>query len=199
MNKFPGSSIISKLATGEEKPVLPQVGALLIGFAILCFITSLVMGSSTGEVINVKVNKETVLGPVNNKKANTVYLVKVYQNLGNRASNYIGVDILNANKEFLFAFGKELWWEEGYDSDGRWTEGTKNVEMKITLKDVGEHYFRVSPDGSAGGMHVTVEQRRGSSLPHFTMGIVSIIAGIGLLIYINRETLGEKLANAASD
>ena len=173
----------------EEQSVMPQIGKLLMGFAILCFVTSFVMNSSSGDVVDQTLDSETLIGPVTNKKANTVYFVKVNQNLGNGASNYISIDVLNSKKEYLFAFGKELWWEEGYDSDGRWTEGTKNVEMKITIKDIGDHYFRISPDSKVGSMRVTIEQKRASSLPHTILGIISIVLAIGILVYYYRERI----------
>lgn len=196
MDKSPATSKVTRPAVDEkkEKPILPQIGALLLGFAILSFITSFVMNSSSGDVIEQNLNSETLIGPVNNKKANTVYFIKVHQNLGNGASNYIGIDVLNSNKEYLFAFGKELWWEEGYDSDGRWTEGTKNVEMKITIKDVGDHYFRISPDSKVGSMRVTIEQKTASSLPHTILGIIFIVLAIGLLVYSYKDRIGELMA-----
>ena len=193
MDKSQASTRVAKLAADEEKPVLVQMGALLIGFAILCFITSFVMNFSSGDVIDSILDSESIVGPVNNEKANTVYFVNVNQDLRNGTSNYIGVDVLNSKKEYLFAFGKELWWEEGRDSDGRWTEGTKNLEMKITLKDVGDHYFRISPDSKVGSMHLSIEQKRASSLPHLILGMIFIISGIGMLIYYYREGIVELL------
>ncbi|MDH3974121.1 MAG: hypothetical protein OEV42_07565 [Deltaproteobacteria bacterium] len=154
------------------------------------------MNMSTEVLIDKNVENEALVGPVNNKKSNSVYFIKVYQNLANRQSNYIGVDILNDKKEYIFGYGKELWWEEGYDSDGRWTEGTKETEMKITLKDKGNHYFRISPDKKKSTMRVKVEQKMASSLPHFILGIITIIFGIALVIYKNKENILNNMADS---
>ena len=79
------------------------------------------------------------------KNKYSVYDVEIKQNhsIGGQWS-YVGIELLNANKEYLFSFGDEMWYETGYDSEGSWREYKNKYSTKITIPDKGKFFFKVN-------------------------------------------------------
>ncbi|MGV7222482.1 MAG: hypothetical protein ACQ9MH_13235 [Nitrospinales bacterium] len=172
-----------------------QIGLIFLFYAGLCFMTSLYFNSSSGDVI--KGNILTTggeIGPINVEKDNAVYSIKVNQKLNQSGDwSFVSGDVLGANKEYLFGFGKEFWRESGYDGDGPWHESVDNFEMKVNFYKAGIYYLsfntEMSSEVAGSEVNVTVEPRKGSSLAHLILGIFSII--IGLIILFFMQDTGE--------
>ena len=117
---------------------------------------------------------------------------------------------LDQDKNYLFGFGKELWKESGFDSDGSWTEQDTDLNIKITFNKSGTYYLRFNADSnntgtsttssfnsqsnSSSDLQVTVSPKRGSSLIHFILACISLILGIGLFLF-GHLTTKENLYN----
>jgi hypothetical protein len=129
------------------------------------------------------------IGPIKVEKDNTVYSVKVNQKLSNSGDwSFVSGDVLGANKEYLFGFGKEFWKESGYDDEGPWHEVVDNFDIKVTFYKAGIYYLNfnteMSSETAGSEVNVTAEPRKGSSLAHFTLGIFSIIIGLFILFFM---------------
>jgi hypothetical protein len=179
------------IAFFKQSSTKNQIGLILLFYAGLCFMTSLYFNSSSGEMV--KGNLGTTggeIGPINVEKDNTVYSINVNQKL-NRSGDwsFVSGDVLGANKEYLFGFGKEFWKESGRDGDGPWHEVVDNFEMKVTFYKAGIYYLNFNTEMSseiAGSkINVTAEPMNGSSLAHFTLGFISIIIGLFTLFFLN--------------
>ncbi len=123
------------------------------------------------------------IGPIEVKKDYSVYLIRVKQAIKSYGAwSFVSGDVLDENREYLFGFGKEFWKESGYDSDGTWYESVSDYDMKVTLPKKGAYYLRFNADmsrpGAGGDIQVTVQPKYGSSLAHFILGIIGIIACI---------------------
>lgn len=158
-----------------------RVALVFLVYSVLCFITYLIFDSNSGTVI-----KEMLppsggeVGPIEAKKDNSVFLIKVKRHIPTSGAwSFVGGDVLDANKEYLFGFGKEFWKERGYDSDGYWTEEDTNYDLKITLRRRGKYYLKFNVETSRAsigtGIRVEVHPKQGSALAFFILGIVSLL------------------------
>ena len=165
-----------------KKEAHNKIAIVLLAFAGLCFITSLILNMNVGSKIKESIpSSGGMVGPVEVKKDYSVYLIKVKQSLNSYGtSSFVSGDVLDEKKEYLFGFGKEFWKETGYDSDGRWSEAVTDYDVKLTFPKKGTYYLAFNTEMSsprAGGVvQVTVQPKRGSSLAHFVLGIIAIIA-----------------------
>lgn len=119
------------------------------------------------------------LGPIRVTKPMEVFEISIKAQTPRQSWSFIQGEVLNSNHEYLFAFGKELWHETGYDSDGSWTDSQNEYDMRITFPETGLYYLNFKIEGNKLLNHVgvTISKKRGSALPHFWFGIISIFIG----------------------
>jgi hypothetical protein len=178
------------IAFFKQSSTKNQIGLILLFYAGLCFMTSLYFNSSSGDIIKADLlSSGGEVGPINVKKNDTVYSIKVNQRMKRSGDwSFVSGDVLGANKEYLFGFGKEFWTESGYDGDGPWHESDDNFEMKVTFYKAGVYYLNfnteMSSDTAGSSVNVTVEPKKGSALAHFILGIFSIIIGLFILFFM---------------
>ena len=170
--KIPGAEL--------KKPA--QIALVLIVFGVVCLITAGFFSISRGTSIQKDLPLEGgMVGPIEVKKDNTVYLIKVFQFVRNdNAWSAVTGNVLDQDKNYLFGFGQEFWKESGYDSDGRWTESKTKYDVKVTLPK-GTYYLEFETDPSPGvdsGISVSVSGKMGSSLPFLISGILALILGV---------------------
>ena len=179
---------------------LTKIMGVLIAFSMVCFLTSCFMNMNADSVIKESISiSGGEIGPIEVNKNYSVYNVHVEKYLGNNSWSFIGGDVLDQDKNYLFGFGKELWKESGFDSDGPWTEQDSDLNIKITFNKAGIYYLRFNDDSNntttpstfnsqpnhLSDLRVTVSPKRGSSLIHFILGCISLIIGVGLFLFIH--------------
>jgi len=174
----------------DKKIKYNKMVSVLIGFAAVCFITSLIMNRDIGTSYKASFSSfGGELGPINVKKNYSVYEISIKQSLHyNGAWSFVGGDVLDENKNYLFGFGKELWKASGYDSDGPWSEEETKYDIKTTFPKKGIYYLRFKAESnqeSTSDIHVKVSPKQGSSLAHFVLAILCLIMGVGLWVYTN--------------
>lgn len=144
-----------------------------------------------------------VVGPIQITEPNTVLEVKVRQSLnlpggssyGTRSTwSFVSGEVLDAEQEYLFGFGDELWKESGYDGT-YWTESKDDYEVKVTIPESGTFYLGFTTElpqigraagGSPGPIAVRVERKRGSAIPHFVFGICAILLGLLMRFFASK-------------
>ena len=185
----------------QSKDITRIIG-ILIAFSILCFITSCFMNMNTDSVIEKSISVTGgEIGPVEVSKDYSVYNVHVKKYIRNNSWSFVGGDVLDQDKNYLFGFGKELWRESGFDSDGPWTEQDTDLNIKITFNKAGIYFLRFNAESegtrissfdsvsdSLSDLQVTVSPKRGSSLIHFILGCIAFIIGIGLFLFYHLKT-----------
>jgi hypothetical protein len=180
-----------------------RLALVFLVYSVLCFITYLVFDSSSGTVIkSILPPSGGEVGPIETKKDNSVFLIKVKQYIPTSGAwSFVGGDVLDAKKEYLFGFGKELWKERGYDSDGYWTEEDTSYNLKITLRRRGKYYLKFNVEtgrASIGtGIRVEVHPKKGSALAFFILGIVSLLISVATWAIANVE--GGAILESMSD
>ena len=178
--KIPGAAL--------NKPT--QIAVVLIVFGVVCLITAGLFSISRGASIQQNLPPEGgIVGPLEVKKDNTVYLINVFQFVRNDNDwSAVTGNVLDQDKNYLFGFGQEFWKESGYDSDGRWTESKTTYDMKVTLPE-GNYYLEFEADRSPtidSGISVSVSKKMGSSLPFLVAGILSLILGVVINEFANQ-------------
>ena len=162
-------------------------GILVFLFGLVCLGTALVFSFDSGKVIKGAVPPTGgTLGPIVVDEPDTVLLIEVFQPQQGYGWTYVSGELLDAEQEFLFGFGQELWHEKGYD-DGPWDEALQNFDIKVTVPQKGTYFAFVEAEQQpanpiGGNIGVTISPKMGSSVPHFTAGIAGLI--FGLLFFI---------------
>lgn len=181
------------------KMELGKLSLVLVGFAALCFATSLVMNSDTGDRYQ-KVLPPTggMIGPITIKDDNTVYEIKVAQDIKKAGQwSYVEGEVLNSQKSFMFSFGKELWKKQrDYNTASTLPQstlpssgiaGVSRYDLKVTFAKAGDYYLRFKTNTSLGAsqavgtsIQVTAQQLQGSSIFHLILGIVSLFFALSV-------------------
>ena len=133
------------------------------------------------------------IGPITVLKSKEVYEITIASGLPENTWSFVEGEVLDAEKEYLFSFGKELWHETGYD-DGAWRESETSYSMKLTFPEPGQYYLNLKSSGTYNpdALQVDISKKRGSSLPHLVFGLFTLVIGIFL-----NETRNKTLSKMA--
>jgi len=137
--------------------------------------------SETVSVVSVtNLKKEGgVIGPIEVKKENTVYIVRATQPVGLGAWSAIDIGVYDENDQYLFSFNSDMWHESGYD-EGYWEEDESTFDIAINFNKPGKYTLDVSVESSdatkVNDLVISVEERRGSALMFYWMAVMSFIA-----------------------
>jgi len=181
---------------GSKLQTSTQIAVALIAFGCICLISALVVNFSRGRLIHKSLPPQGgIIGPIQVKKNQTVYLVKVSQYTRDREWSSVTGNVLDQNKNYLFGFGEEFWKESGRDSEGSWTESKHKYDIKVTLQK-GTYYFEFESERSrnvSDNIKISVYRKTGSSLPFLIAGVLALIIGV-VLNEIANQTFTNKMA-----
>jgi hypothetical protein len=164
-------------------------------FGIVCITTSMVFNINNQTFANQTLpHTGGEIGPIVIEKDNTVAQVDLTQPLKSKGRQhwiYNTCEILDQDKEYLTSFGKEFWWESGYD-EGHWEEKDTNYSTKITFQTSGNYFLNFIAETSPGetnSMNIRVYKKLGSGLPFMIAGIAAIIlSGIMFFIFLKNTS-----------
>ncbi|MFC1749022.1 hypothetical protein ACFL2V_09480 [Pseudomonadota bacterium] len=186
----------------DDEIDLGKIASVFFLFGVLSLLMSWYYSSDAETLYkeSVRLNPNTpelLLGPMKVAKKNTAYEITVKTDLNINSWAFVEGEILDQNKDYLYSFGKELWHESGYDSDGSWTESNNDYSLDVTFPTAGVYYLKFKSEAQRPPRSVTIKVARshGSALPHFWFGVLSIIIGIVLNEFKNRtirRMCGEK-------
>lgn len=167
-------------------------------FCIICFITSMFFQNSIKHqktFYNVKEN--AIYGPIKISNTKSVYRI-IATFTGMDSDTYISGEVLNEDKDTVYEFGKDLWHEQGYDSDGHWSESDRNMTTDLTFSEKGTYYIQFSSDDNAGrtiipAINLTIETMNGSYVAHLQIGAIFLLIVICIFCFSNTEWVKEKL------
>ncbi len=89
---------------------------------------------------------------------------------------YLNYALINQDTEKAYDFGREVSYYHGYDSDGSWTEGSRNDSVAIPSVPPGTYYLRIEPesDPGHGRIHYAVTAKR--DVPQFSFFGIALLA-----------------------
>jgi hypothetical protein len=177
-----------------------RAAVLLFIFAMLCAISALAVNLSVGERLERRLDASGgLVGPITVQEDGSVLQIEVRQNPGNQSWSFVGGEVLDAGKNYLFGFGDEMWHETGYDSDGRWSETKNSYDIKVRLPQ-GQYYLNFSgekqPGSNPGSVRVTVEEKLGSSIPFWILALLALLAAV--FCYRRSEATPDEMMDAFS-
>lgn len=191
----------------SNKELLLYCSLMLFCFSAISFFTSMYYGVSESITKNfVLPNNGGEFGPIESSKSEAVFEVKVQQNLkiagrsqstGYRVSrenwSSIEVNVEDNEDHFIFSFGDDLWFADGYDEGYYWSESNESFDMKFVLPEKGKYYFDVDVQSNEveniGIINVEITELRGSVLPFRIAGFIAVFAAIILLFIRHHWTL----------
>ena len=181
-----------------------RTAIVMMFFALICFVSSCVMGTSVGKKIQVNLDQSGgLVGPIKVEKNMSVYSVWVKQDMNYGNWSFVQGEVLDANKEYLFSFGGEFWAETGYDSDGSWSEKDTSFDISLTFPKKGTYYLKFITESSNSAavrnVQVAVKRKMGSSLGFTVMGILSLIIGVVLYEFSSGGAVRKAVAAGLKD
>src|SRR5579872_4437827 len=63
---------------------------------------------------------------------------------------YLNYTLINDDTGQAYDFGREASYYSGYDSDGSWSEGSRNDSVMLPGIPAGHYYLRIEPEGERG-------------------------------------------------
>lgn len=162
------------------------VGFWLLVFAALSFVTAFVAQLPANERRIWLASGETS-EPITISERNTLLNVTVAQRLATDSWSFPELQLLDADKEYLFSFGDELWYETGRDSDGPWVEHHTTYGLDVRVPEPGIYHLAMQIDGAQVPVLVTFGRLHMSFLPHFWAAVVALGAGLVLAISANAQ------------
>ncbi|MDX2085692.1 MAG: hypothetical protein SFZ03_09925 [Candidatus Melainabacteria bacterium] len=138
------------------------VGMILIGYATLCYATSLFLDLPTRTLLTTSIppGKDIILGPVKIDRAQSVYTIDVTgPPLANNEWLHVNGELLDHRQETLLGFGDEFWHEEGYD-EGHWSESKTSYQMRVTFPQPGQYYLKLDTESSGEKPEASPEEIR---------------------------------------
>lgn len=176
---------------------LGKIAAVFIIISLISLLTSWFYSQPAAKIADISFNpsdKSFVkeIGPIAVNRSNAVYTVLIKANIPLQTWSFIGGEILDSKKEYLFSFGKELWHEAGRSSDGRWEENTNSYSVNITFPKRERYYMKLGIESSDAPKDVSVQifKKNGSTLPHLWFGLITLLIGIALNEVKNRTVMG---------
>lgn len=174
---------------------LGALALICLIFSLISFMTSQYYGAKTEKVVHASFQPTPTSNRAETKllvnKYNESYEITVMASLELQSYSFVEAQVLDANKEYLFSFGEELWYEQGRDSDGYWKEGNHGYSMDITFPKPGSYYLLFDVEKTPKTpkvLTVKVAKKRGSSVPHAALSLICLLLGL-LLNEIKNQTI----------
>lgn len=161
-------------------------------FGVASLLTALFFATDGKAIAQGTIDKNGgMLGPFPVEKPGQVLTLYVSQPF--RTDNvwsFVTGEVLDAEQEYLFSFGEELWRETGYD-EGFWRETKGDFELQVTIPQPGVYHLAFQTERSGpqvgGDLKVRVVTRGGSAVPHFAAGLVALLLAVTLRIVAERD------------
>lgn len=163
-------------------------------FSIICFATSMFFHNSTvKEKTFYDLQENSTFGPIKIADTSQVYKIIAYFN-GDNTSSYISGEVLDQDKDTVYEFGKDLWHESGYDSEGYWSESERRMVADLTFSEKGTYYIKFNTEeNSMKFLTITVQLKKGSYVAHLEVGAMFLIFAALIWSMLNKKWLKEKL------
>lgn len=165
---------------------------ILAIFSAICCFTYFSVESQKLASKTYSLQEGSIYGPIVVKKGQAKICTIETSMFGNNRSVYFTGEVLDEDKDTLYEFGKELWHEDGYDSEGYWSEADRNVKASLSFTEPGTYYIQFNTDEKAMySISTRIVVKKGSGIPHLMVGIYVLIFIWIFFIMLNREWVAE--------
>ena len=161
-------------------------------FCVVCFVTYFNIESKVVAKKNYTIQEGSIYGPIVVKKGQSKICRIESSMFGDNTSVYFTGEVLDEDKDTLYEFGKELWHESGYDSEGYWSEGDRNLKADLSFTEPGKYYIQFHTDEKAMyNVNLRIVVKKGSGIPHLMVGMYVLIFVYVFFIFYNKEWVSE--------
>lgn len=163
-------------------------------FCMACFVAAVSLQGTTAKKHYTNLQEGSIYGPI--KVGNKPQVYRITANFrAENLSTYISGEVLDEDKDTLYEFGKDLWHESGWDSEGYWSESDERMTANLTFSEKGTYYIQFNTEeNSIRAISLTVERVKGSYIPHFQAGTLALLLLILLFYRFNQKWTKDMLA-----
>lgn len=180
-----------KLKKIKKKQILAAIAVLFFCFSILCAAGSAYYNRDVGPLMGKQFDGNGgIIGPLEVPDANTLYEFTAIRSVPYGAWSFVGIELMNDDGEYLMGFGDEFWAEQGYDSDGQWSESYNRYETNIVIPSTGVHFIKVNVESSYNinsPVYVSIQRQVGGVFLFRVFMVLSLVLGIFILVMNNAE------------
>lgn len=163
---------------------LERYTKILFGAALFCLLISFVSCSVGKNAYKVLFSSNNI-AKVSLKKSGRIHKIEVQAMRKPSPAGYdIELTLLDNNEKHLFSFYDSFWYEEGWDSDGHWSEGNTKSEMLFVLQEAGDYYLQASTP-----QPIKVRVIEGAMLSRYfiILTVILVVASFLMPILMNKE------------
>lgn len=137
-------------------------------------------------------NENTTFGPIVVDKNPRIFKVMAgFEGL--LSSSYFTCEVQDEEGETLYELGKDFWHEEGYDSEGYWSESERYLSAYLTFKDKGTYQLQFSTEeGNMKDIFIRIKEIKKSYVPFYMFGSLLLFLVLIAFYLLNREWVHEK-------
>lgn len=137
-------------------------------------------------------NENTTFGPIVIDKKPRIFKIKA-NFFGRMSSSYLTAEVQDEDGETLYEMGKDFWHEEGYDSEGYWSESDSDLSAYLTFKDKGTYQLQFSTDeGNMKDISISIKEIKKSYVPFYMFGSLLLFIVLIVFYLLNRQWVHEK-------
>lgn len=186
--------IVNPKAGKETKYFYNNIMLIIAVFCAICFLTYFQTTLANVATKSYNLDEGSTYGPIVVKKGETKIACIEPRMWAENTSLYFSGEVLDEDKETLYEFGKELWHESGYDSDGYWSESDRDMKAYLTFSEEGEYYIQFHTEENAmSNLSLKISVKKGSGIPYLIVGFWLLLFVFVFFFILNREWILEKL------
>ena len=168
---------------GSLMPALAKVGPIFAAIAAFCFFLVTLFGGGR-EIVDYDGSAARGTQTIPFSVDNTDQLLELELNAP-VTNSWVYYDIVvNAaeSDETVLSLGKEISYYEGYDSDGRWTEGSRRARALFKVPAAGAYEIEIQPAEAGGSVPPLSLRLREQVLVKRYMVMLLILSGLAMLV-----------------
>lgn len=190
----------------KDKALYNNLCLIVSVFCIICFITSMFFQNSVSRKQEYYTLQEgAIYGPIKITNKKQIYRV-IATFAGNNSDVDLSGEVLDEDKDTIYEFGKDMWHEEGYDSDGYWSESDRKMVADLSFSEKGTYYIQFSGDDGSSlkadptrvnmipNVSLTMELMNGSYVAHLQVGSILLLIIIFIFWVLNKEWVNSKMS-----
>lgn len=163
-------------------------------FAVINFVTAIWLNQGIySEKKFFNLQEGASFGPIIIEKGKPRIYSIITKFNGMESSAYLSGEVQNEEGDALFEFGKDLWHESGYDSDGYWSESDRNMRADLSFTEPGTYIIQLNTEENRlNDFNVRIVCRKGSGIPHTMVGAYLLLFVIISFCILNFHWVRER-------
>ncbi len=173
-------------------------------FSIIYFITAFTL-MNTGTPIKTCKFTDGMEIPIEVKDKAEVYKVEAYYSGRINGENVsITGEVLDEHDETLYEFGKDMWFEEGRDDEGYWSDSSRDMSIELAFKEKGKYKIKLNKEGSAdnainNSIEIKIKNKVKSYVGFTQAGIGAVLLALLVFYIFNASWVNSGIGSAVEE